>query len=110
MNLVKTHRSGKEIVKGRGEMSNKWNTTDQTPPMDVVVAIIGQHRKKNGWLSIEINFGTTRKSTNSHYPNKWCVWNNDDRGFGGEQWTPDADFSHWAIPSDVIEVPELEKL
>lgn len=82
-----------------------WHPVSERPPKGSVIACLDQHRKGQGWLSAELNFGVVYHDFNGG--DRWWVENNDDRGYGTETWEPESDaslegFQHWAYVSDLL--------
>ena len=91
--------------------NNIWHPASEKAPDGAIVAVIDRHWKKKGWLSIDMDFGEVAHHSEN---DTWWVGNNDDRGGGGETWSPANDenryngwtFDFWCFVTDLPALPE----
>lgn len=82
---------------------SKWLEAIEKPPEGIIIAVLNIHWKKQGWLSAELNFGRVL-----YHKKDWYVSNNDERGYGGEFWEPNKNFSHWIRVTDLPDLPTIK--
>ena len=88
-----------------------WHPVSERPNDGTIVCTFERHHaKRRSWLAVELNIGEVATDNNGG----WYVWNNDERGYGSEHWTPQGQnensphdgFTHWCHITDLPDMTE----